>query len=184
MAQRIFAAWSMLFLLLVWAGSARGAGAVWNQLEFGTPLADFLRRYPTANAAVPDPAAAAALPAVSYTLSQQKFGPLESCNLEFSFAGKDRVLYRVQARCASEPADVLRYLTARYGNPIQANARTVLWRQDGVEVTFQPKSGVFTVSDLERSRSVAASLMRLLGQVPVGPTGSAGPGGSSHEKKP
>lgn len=143
--------------------------SVWNGLEFGTPLAEFQKQYPQAESTVAGDAAEA-LPYLNYRLGQRAVGTLSPCDLEFSFTGKERVLYRLEARCQNDPADVLRYLTGTYGHPDQVSATILVWRRGPTEVTFQPKAGVFTVADAERSRSVAAALMRMLQRVPLGDT--------------
>ena len=158
----------LVFLTLAAGLQPRAAiASVWNGLEFGTPLAEFQKKYPEAEGTTAGDAAAA-LPYVNYRLRQRALGTLSPCDLEFSFTGKERVLYRLEARCQNDAAEVLRYLTATYGHPNQVSPNTLVWRRGQIEVTFQPKAGVFTVADTERSRSVAAVLMQMLQQVPLG----------------
>lgn len=147
----------------------RVSASLWDQTDFGMPLAAFRQAYPTARSNTPN-AAASALPVVSYRLSEQTFDSLQGCDLEFSFAGAEPQLYRLQGQCRNSAEEIHRYLTGRYGTPTAVSSNMVVWRRGGVEVTFAPRSGVFTISDVERSKSVAAALMRLLGRVPVGPS--------------
>lgn len=161
-------AWVVGFAL-TFGMATRASAKLWDKVEFGMPLARFLEAYPAAEPANPA-AENKDSPFVSYRLDGQSVGPLKECQLEFSFTGAERVLYRFQAHCSSDPQDIHRYLTARYGNPTRVSKQMLVWTNKDIEVTLTPKSGVFTISDVERSQSVAATLMRMLGRVPIGPT--------------
>lgn len=148
----------------------------WNDIPFGTSLAEFLTQHPDAVPVVPTPGRdAPRLPFTSYTLRDRSLGPLRSCTLEYSFTGHRKELFRIQAQCGSDSAEMLRYLTQEFGSPTKVSASQLWWRRQQVEVNFLPKAAVFTVNDVERSKSVAAALLQLLRQLPLGPPTTPSP---------
>lgn len=153
--------------------------SLWGDTDFGMPLAAFRSAYPTAKPVTAN-GGDATVPFVSYRLTDQVFGDFKGCELEFSFTGADPQLYRLQVHCPSDAEAVHRYLTSRYGNPTAVNQAMLVWRKQAIEVTFAPKSGVVTISDAERSKAVAAALMQMLRQVPVGPPKQPASSGQPH----
>ena len=147
------------------ASSAQDLVPGWGKARWGMSTGEVRALYPDLVAPEPKPNAKTDpdLKLETHRLLNQSFGILEGCDLKLRFLNEE--LWEILFACkAYEPADVRRLLEERYGYPQQNDPRQAVWRGETTRVSLNPRSGWFSISDIERGQWLTREVVRRMRQ--------------------